>query len=306
MTIVRSHMTRLLHLAVLATVVEQLLTSLVMERPLPGESPQWPFALHQQAGLVGLGVLSLFWLCTLIRDERETPLQRLFPWFSREGLDALAADLRAIVSAMARLRRRRCISTRSERRPRPRPAARDLPGDERRSLVRPLYRHILWAYGARGAFAGGKPDVGLSDRARRGGARSTSCAATASSPACSGSGGDGETRRGRRNEDPHHRRRRRRRGLPGSRRRRARPRRRRRAQRPRRSGDGDKRAALRRRHRRPDAARTRWALPGQGDARLRIGNPALFLTSLSASTTASKASMRAATTISSNRSISPS
>ncbi len=85
MTIVRSHLTRVLHLAVLLTVVSQLLTSLIMERPLPGEDPDWPFGLHQQAGLVGLGVLMLFWLWVLIRDERETPLQRLFPWFSRKS-----------------------------------------------------------------------------------------------------------------------------------------------------------------------------------------------------------------------------
>ena len=40
-----------------------------------------------QVGLVGLGVLLLFWLWVLIRDQRETPLQRLFPWFSAEALE---------------------------------------------------------------------------------------------------------------------------------------------------------------------------------------------------------------------------
>jgi cytochrome b561 len=104
MPIARSHLTRVLHLAVLLTVVDQLLTSLVMERPLPGEDPDWPFALHQQIGLVGLGVLMLFWLWMLIRDERETPLQRLFPWFSAERLADVAADIRAIVRALAALR----------------------------------------------------------------------------------------------------------------------------------------------------------------------------------------------------------
>jgi cytochrome b561 len=104
MSIARSHLTRALHLAVLLTVVDQLLTSLVMERPLPGEDPDWPFALHEQVGLVGLGVLVLFWLWMLIRDERETPLQRIFPWFSAEGLGALAADIQAIVQAIAALR----------------------------------------------------------------------------------------------------------------------------------------------------------------------------------------------------------
>ena len=102
MTIARSHLTRALHLAVLLTVVEQLLTSQIMERPLPGETPDWPFALHQQVGLVGLGVLSLFWLWTLMRDQRETPLQRLFPWFSREALGQVFGEVRAIARSLAR------------------------------------------------------------------------------------------------------------------------------------------------------------------------------------------------------------
>ena len=104
MLIARSHLTRVLHLAVLLTVVEQLLTSQFMERPLPGEAPDWPFALHEQVGLVGLGVLMLFWLWTLVRDERETPLQRLFPWFSSEPLSEVVANIKAIVRAVARRR----------------------------------------------------------------------------------------------------------------------------------------------------------------------------------------------------------
>jgi len=104
MTTARSHMTRVLHFALLLTVVDQLLTSLIMERPLPGDDPDWPYALHTQVGLVGLGVLMLFWLWMLIRDERETPLERLFPWFSEESRGELAGDLRAIVRSLAALR----------------------------------------------------------------------------------------------------------------------------------------------------------------------------------------------------------
>lgn len=102
MSVARSHLTRVLHLAVLLTVVDQLLTSLIMERPLPGEAPDWPFALHEQAGIVGLGALVLFWLWTLIRDERETPLQRLFPWFSAEAFAGVTADVAHIFRALAR------------------------------------------------------------------------------------------------------------------------------------------------------------------------------------------------------------
>ena len=102
MSIARSHLTRLLHLAVLLTVVDQLLTSLIMERPLPGEDPTWPFALHERAGVFGLGFLLLFWMWTLIRDARETRLSQLLPWFSTDGLAALASDLRAVLRALAR------------------------------------------------------------------------------------------------------------------------------------------------------------------------------------------------------------
>jgi cytochrome b561 len=102
MSIARSHLTRLLHLAVLLTVVDQLLTGLVMERPTPGEDAAWPFALHEGAGVVGLGFLLLFWMWTLIRDSRETRLSQLLPWFSAAGLGALAADLRAVSGALAR------------------------------------------------------------------------------------------------------------------------------------------------------------------------------------------------------------
>ena len=104
MTITRSHLTRVLHLALLLTVVDQLLTSLIMERPLPGEDPDWPYALHTQAGLVGLGVLLLFWLWVLIRDQRETPLQRLFPWFSAEAIEEVVDDVRAIVRRLVALK----------------------------------------------------------------------------------------------------------------------------------------------------------------------------------------------------------
>ena len=123
-----------------------------MERPLPGEDPDWPFALHQQVGFVGLGVLMLFWLWTLIRDERETPLQRLFPWFSAEPLAEVVADIRAIVRAVAG--------------PRAPPLHLDALSSavhglglllatflamSGAALVRPLYRHALWAHRADGA-----------------------------------------------------------------------------------------------------------------------------------------------------------
>lgn len=104
MPVSRSHLTRALHLALLLVVIHQLMTSLIMERPLPGEAPDWPFALHQSFGMVGLGVLALFWLWTLARHRAETPLARLLPWFSAARRGAVADDVVRLARSVAALR----------------------------------------------------------------------------------------------------------------------------------------------------------------------------------------------------------
>ena len=100
----RSHITRLLHLALLLIVLHQLLSGTVMERPLPGEEPAWPYALHERIGLVGLGVLALFWLWTLVRHPVETPVARLLPWFSASPLAAVFKDVASVVRAVLSFR----------------------------------------------------------------------------------------------------------------------------------------------------------------------------------------------------------
>ncbi|MGD0564749.1 MAG: cytochrome b/b6 domain-containing protein [Roseiarcus sp.] len=100
----RSHITRLLHLALLLIVLHQLLSSTVMERPLPGEEPAWPYALHERIGLVGLGVLALFWLWTLVRHPLETPVARLLPWFSASRRGAVFKDVASVVRAVLSFR----------------------------------------------------------------------------------------------------------------------------------------------------------------------------------------------------------
>ncbi len=105
MSPVRSHVTRGLHLLVLLTVSHQLLSSLVMERPLPGEEPDWPFALHTWIGSAGLGILALFWMWTLVRDSSETRLSALFPWFSPARLRAMEAEVGDLFGDLRKLRR---------------------------------------------------------------------------------------------------------------------------------------------------------------------------------------------------------
>jgi cytochrome b561 len=88
----RSHVTRVLHLALLLMVLHQLIGSQVMERPLPGDDPAWPFLLHQWIGVAGLVALGVFWVWTLARHRLETPLGRLVPWFSIDGWRAVFVD----------------------------------------------------------------------------------------------------------------------------------------------------------------------------------------------------------------------
>ena len=100
MSPMRSHITRLLHLALLLVVLHQLLSSMAMEKPLPGHEPAWPYALHERIGVVGLGILALFWLWTLVRHPLETPLARLLPWFSTSRLAAVFKDVASLVRAL--------------------------------------------------------------------------------------------------------------------------------------------------------------------------------------------------------------
>jgi len=104
MSTTRSHATRLLHLTLLLIVLHQLVSSTVMERPMPGDEPAWPFALHQMVGLIGLGVIVLFWLWTLVRNSAETPVTKLLPWASLTRIKAVFADVARVLRALLSFR----------------------------------------------------------------------------------------------------------------------------------------------------------------------------------------------------------
>lgn len=101
----RSHVTRLLHLALLLTVLHQLASSLTMERPLPGEEMGWSYSLHERVGVAGLAILALFWLWLSARSRLEPAPGHLFPWFSAPRRAALFADLSTLGQAFVRRRR---------------------------------------------------------------------------------------------------------------------------------------------------------------------------------------------------------
>ncbi|MDR3374062.1 MAG: cytochrome b/b6 domain-containing protein [Ancalomicrobiaceae bacterium] len=92
----RSHATRILHLAMLLIVLHQLIGSLIVERPLPGDDPDWPYLLHEWIGLAGFGVVALFWAWAAIRNARETHVAALIPWLSAARRRAIGTDLAAI------------------------------------------------------------------------------------------------------------------------------------------------------------------------------------------------------------------
>jgi hypothetical protein len=89
----RSHLTRLLHILSLAIVIDQLVSSLFMERPLPGDDPEWPYLLHVWSGTAGLQILLCFWIWVFLRDARETRFTEFFPWFSPRRLRAIFLEI---------------------------------------------------------------------------------------------------------------------------------------------------------------------------------------------------------------------
>ncbi len=93
MSVTRSHMTRLLHLLLLLAVLHQLFGSQFMEKPMPGEDPDWPYYLHQWVGVAGLMIVMWFWIWTFLRHPSETPLAKLFPWLAGASLRAVGRDI---------------------------------------------------------------------------------------------------------------------------------------------------------------------------------------------------------------------
>ena len=98
-----SILTRILHLMLLLAVLHQLISSTFMEGPKPGLPEDPLYELHQWGGLTSLGLVSLFWLWTLVR-RGETSLGALVPWFSSARLAAVRTDLKLHGRALIRFR----------------------------------------------------------------------------------------------------------------------------------------------------------------------------------------------------------
>ena len=96
----RSIATRFMHTSILLIVLHQLLGSSLMEGPRRGRPGDWLYGLHEWGGLIGLGVLGVFWVWIAFR-RNETAIAALVPWFSRPRLRALRDDVLFHVTAVS-------------------------------------------------------------------------------------------------------------------------------------------------------------------------------------------------------------
>lgn len=88
----RSIATRVLHGALLLSVLWQLIGSNFIERPRAASPGNVMYEIHEVVGLATLGLVLAFWLWSLLR-RRETPFGALFPWLSVQRLKAVRDDL---------------------------------------------------------------------------------------------------------------------------------------------------------------------------------------------------------------------
>ena len=101
---IRSVFTRFLHALLAAAIVHQLVTSLLLEEPRSRRIVEnAPFELHETIGLASLGLVTLFWLWTIVR-RREHSLGDLFPWLSSVRVRSVMGDLRVHARELVRFR----------------------------------------------------------------------------------------------------------------------------------------------------------------------------------------------------------
>lgn len=96
-----SQTTKVLHLSLLVLVVHQLINSQFTSRPTAGTPLDLITTIHEYAGLASMAVVSMFWVWVLIR-QRETPVGRLFPWFSIRRIGDVLTDVKSQFRSLSR------------------------------------------------------------------------------------------------------------------------------------------------------------------------------------------------------------
>jgi len=85
--------TRSIHMLLALAVVYQLLTSLIMSEPAPGEPEDLLLELHQYGGLATFSFVFTFWVVLVVRRQGTRP-GALFPWLSRSRRALFLDDLK--------------------------------------------------------------------------------------------------------------------------------------------------------------------------------------------------------------------
>lgn len=98
-----SGFTRFSHMALAATIITQLVSSLVMVPPLDGNAADLAFSIHQYSGIGAFVFALLFWVIIMARKEG-TSFGSLVPWLSIKRLRLLKADIADHLRAILRLR----------------------------------------------------------------------------------------------------------------------------------------------------------------------------------------------------------
>ncbi len=97
----RSWLTKALHGLLAVAVIHQLIIVNFMIAPKPGQAENLAFELHEWVGLTSLGLVSGYWLWTLVR-RGEVRSGALVPWFSPKATVAVWRDFRLHLSAWRR------------------------------------------------------------------------------------------------------------------------------------------------------------------------------------------------------------
>jgi cytochrome b561 len=86
-------LTKLLHAALVLSVLWQLAASEFVKRPRDGYPGNAFYDVHRTVGMIAIGLIVLFLLWNAVR-RRETPFSMLFPWLSSERTRAVIEDFK--------------------------------------------------------------------------------------------------------------------------------------------------------------------------------------------------------------------
>jgi cytochrome b561 len=94
-----SYFTRIAHMALAASIIIQMGSSLIFQPARDGRAGDIFFDIHQYSGLLAFVLALIFWMIILFR-RKGTALGLLMPWTSEVRRSALIADLKMYYAAL--------------------------------------------------------------------------------------------------------------------------------------------------------------------------------------------------------------